>query len=675
VEAGGSETAGYTYDWAYTWDSSRIATVAKKNVTVKVNAIDKRTTTPNQANAGGPGYPGTSSTVDVIPYIASVIDPNGLSSDVLRGSTGKYSISSNANTLTLYGYNFGGTGYAPVSFLSATKDWTSGGSQIAATPDTTYKSTKVAVSKSWSRSGYLTLVVNSEGSGNNYDDNAISINKEATSSDARTLQWNDDRYLWVWANTQYNGSNFTGKTYLYPDMIMNGGTGNTPLFAFGDKNSGDLYYISAAPNTVTKRTGYREPFSANIGYASNAAAGGNGYFIISNMNSDQSSGTNVGFLDVTGYADWATAAQDYSYGGTQRWTALQGIDYPTGPTTRTFGRFQYPKMSIENGGTGVNCYVLYYDDYSGRQNLNFIGFNKTTATADNVANPGSQSAISASVTPITGATAYNYATQSYDFVVYGKGATGATGKVAVAYFDRSTQTLKLTWSTNAFSWSTVTTIASPNAGATWNTAIPIDLSVGAGGNSGAIAGNNISMAISGSKIFVAYLDTSSSSDPDLKLARITWDGVGTPVVDSVVFIDKYSSVGAWPQIQFINDSNLTGVGSPQPFISYYADSQGNTRKPIRVAFPKFNATGDVDLDAATAGNQYMLNGTTSNGADESFSGNWEVMTIYASSVPRGGIPEFNHVSIKQYDAGGTTYYPVLGWLGDYLEYAKLQPNN
>jgi hypothetical protein len=620
-----------------------VSAIAKDNVVVRVYGVDPA----NNFLAAGSR---PTRTVDVAPYITSIVDSTGLSSDVLRGATGKYSISSHAtNRISVRGYNLGTGSVAPAAWVSPTAANPTAGTA----PGTTWISrNEVQVSKNLTRSGYLTVIVSTIPSVNNFTLNTRARNIES-SLDPRSTQWTDDRYLWVWANTQLNGTAFTGKTFFYPDMVMTAGTGTDPLFAFCDNNTGDLFRQTGA-NAVQRRAGYREPMTANIGYASNAAASGGGYFIISNMNSDQSAGANVGFLDVTGWGDNV----DYSYGATQRWSALEGIDYGA----RTFGRFMYPRMIVENANAtfGVNCYVVYFDGYAGRQDLNFIGFYKNTnATTDNVTNPASQAAKSTSVTSVYGAT-LNYATQWYDFV-----KVGTTG-IAIAYYDRNTQTLKLAWSYDAFTLNG-NNQAVPNTGAHWaQLAGPIDSAVGAGWN--------ISMAVSGTKIFVAYLDTSSDSDPDLKMARITWNGtITTPVVDGTVFIDKYGSVGSWSQIQMINDTNLTGVGTAQPFISFYADSQSNTKKPIRVAFPRFDATTDVDQDPGTAGTQYLLNGTTSNGGDETYSGNWEIITVPALSIPKGGIQQFNHVSIKKYTNG--IDLPILGWLGDYLEYAKLQPNN
>ncbi|MBE3063477.1 MAG: hypothetical protein IMZ69_00435, partial [Spirochaetes bacterium] len=177
----GGAVTGYTYDWSYLWDSSRITTVAKANVSILLTARDFK---PNTGTAP--------LSVDVLPYVTSITDPSGLSTDVLRSSNGKYSIQKHAtNTLTVRGYNLGRAGYAPTSWVSPTNTaWASGSS---ASP--TWSSVnEILVSKNWTRSGHLTIAVNTQPSGNNLDNNGNANNLE-NGADPRTNKWNDDRYL------------------------------------------------------------------------------------------------------------------------------------------------------------------------------------------------------------------------------------------------------------------------------------------------------------------------------------------------------------------------------------------------------------------------------------------------------------------------------------------------
>jgi hypothetical protein len=163
-----------------------------------------------------------------------------------------------------------------------------------------------------------------------------------------------------------------------------------------------------------------------------------------------------------------------------------------------------------------------------------------------------------------------------------------------------------------------------------------------------------------SRLYIAYYDFDNA---DLKLAKVNWNA-GAPTLGDVsrVNIDNYLSAGSWTSIMMVNDANLTGVASAQPMIAFYSDSYNGTKKPIRLAFPKFDTTGT------------LAHGTTSSGLDETYSGDWEVITVPATSTPQGGADQFNRVKIGAYTASGLTL-PVLGWQGTKLEYAKLMPNN
>ncbi|GAB1457169.1 hypothetical protein MASR2M48_24770 [Spirochaetota bacterium] len=98
-------------------------------------------------------------------------------------------------------------------------------------------------------------------------------------------------------------------------------------------------------------------------------------------------------------------------------------------------------------------------------------------------------------------------------------------------------------------------------------------------------GSHVSMIASGSKLYMYYIDGDANLSP-----RISWDGSATaPVVDGRAFIDKYLSVGSWTKIDLI-DRDGAGSGTIQPYITYYSDSYNGTKKPIRIAYPNFDAT-------------------------------------------------------------------------------------
>jgi len=85
---------------------------------------------------------------------------------------------------------------------------------------------------------------------------------------------------------------------------------------------------------------------------------------------------------------------------------------------------------------------------------------------------------------------------------------------------------------------------------------------------------------------------------------------------------------------------------------------------LRIAYPNFDATSGS-----------ISHGVTGiNGENETYSGNWEIIAVPTLTTPKGGMEQFNHTQIGQY-LTNTFNMPIVGWLGDKLEYAKLQPGN
>jgi len=124
-----------------------------------------------------------------------------------------------------------------------------------------------------------------------------------------------------------------------------------------------------------------------------------------------------------------------------------------------------------------------------------------------------------------------------------------------------------------------------------------------------------------------YLDSYNDSTPDI--ARV----------------DAYHSVGLWTDIQ-VDSSGI-------PYIAYYNNSENGTVDSIKLAY----FLGSLP--------------TVTDGVDGSgnITGNWECMTVPVTGVPRGGLPQFNRVSLG-FDASGD---PLLGYLADDIEYSRMLP--
>jgi hypothetical protein len=786
----GDIVAGFTYDWSYEWDTQAVSGVALGNVIFGVYASD----------AVGYGTLATKNT-DIVPYITSITDSTGLSTDVLRGSNGRYSIASHAtNTLTVNGYNLSATGLVKIS--AAANNWTSG-TPLSFAPSGG-SSIQVTVSKNLTKSGYLTIVVNGLSSPNNVNDNTYARNIE-TGADPRTAQWRDDRYLWVWGVTPVvittlNGAaDTTQRTFTFPDMVMNG---PQPEFSFVDENKGFVDYTTSNSAAI-KRTGFRVNRFASLAAATISTF--RERFILTAYDTTYgATGNSTGFLEVTGFGDLGATNNMTSpfspsvdpADGAVHWMTIQGNDYYDGTNTNAFrvtNRYGFPKLLAEPSSiaASANIYVAYYDSSTALatfRNLNFVSFrmNGGTGTAPNwTGSPQSNLTVAANdysrstnVISIPG-TANGSSSQYLDMVKMG------TNGIAIAYYDAAAANLKLAYSINAFNttgaagtdnltntgpvhetstltltsgtradyaanggkyftiysgatgydiWydttgsatkpvgavapnnirvnisavaqttsaicdatinaihanaaftftapgngqasqtivATATTNATDTNQQNMNTGTPVGTAAVAlqGGGAAASAwstiivdstpnaGQYVSMVTDGTKLYLAYYDFDGA---DLKYARVSWNS-GAPSVDGTAHIDNYLSAGTWTKIALITDTNLTGQATAQPFISYYSDSYNGTKKPIRIAFPKFDATVGA-----------ISHGTTGSGNDDNYSGSWEVISIPAISVPKGGSDTFQHTQLGVYT--NSISLPVVGWVGDNPEYAKLQPNN
>jgi hypothetical protein len=467
----GNAVTGYSYNWSYEWDTSRITAggnnvVAQSNVAISLVATDTASNVQNTLSGGNIA-------VDVAPYITSMTDGTGLPAAVLRGATGAYSITKSTNTLNVYGYNLGRSGYAPTAWsgLAATS-YVAGGNTANAvpTPDSTYPVNLITVTKNWSRSGYLTVTVNSVPSVNNLDTN--SSNSESTTNPT-TAKWTDDRFLWVWATTQIVPTSLANTsvnpslmTYYNPTMVVNP-TGDQPEFAFNDDNGGVTGYTNSN-SQATIKTGYRKMGQAALATAT--IGGTYQRFFASGFDSQYNSGDNTGMLEVMGWNTGQITTNSFgqSYGpsvftdGGVKWVPIEGNDFlapwysTTGGAYRFVNRFPHPqlvaKASTVNAGW-ANIYLAYYDSSPYAQNLNFVSFAYSNAQTNtggiltyetsNTTQIGNGTGRNTSVMVIPG-TDSGHGSSSFSMAQVG------TSGVAVAYYDPVDAKLKLATSPAAF---------------------------------------------------------------------------------------------------------------------------------------------------------------------------------------------------------------------------------
>ncbi|TAH55003.1 MAG: hypothetical protein EWM51_04440 [Treponema sp.] len=611
------DQSGHKVNWQLNINTTRITNVAALNQLIRIVAEDR---TPNAssetANPTGlistnnvPGYQ-----VDVVPYISSITNPTGLSVDVLRGSTGKYSVEYHAtNTLTVNGFNLGAAGNLPSARVSPAVITAPAG---LAPATTLVSAQQITVSKALTRSGYLTVFVNSIPSLNNVTDtNTAEYHSEKEVTKVYSERWTDDRYLWVWNLTQVLPA-ATTQTFYYPSMIMEG---NQPIFTYCNDNEGSTRRTTSDVASARRATLWFER-QTSVAYADGA------YWILSVE--DAFSVGAIGFLQIN--RDGNVAAPYGTAGNAV--IELIGEDY----TSRQLNRFRYPKLLGETNGAGADLYVAYYDMHPSHQNITFMALrataaNTTAAGFTQATNDDTRAGPAFVLQPAEAGAGFS---QYYDMVKYG------ANNIAIVYYDEVMSLLRLAYSTNATTGNNVA-----NAAATWTT-ITLDTDL--------YAGSHVSMTNDANYLYVAYYD---SANANLKTVRVAH---ATMTASAPVVVDSWLSAGTWTNIQMMDFDGMGTAYENVPVISYYSDSFNGTKKPVKLAFP---------IGYANVTNHGVLNATS-----EAFSGNWEIMTVPAVTAPRGGMEQFNRTQIDVY-TNNEMNLPVVGWLADRLEYAKLQPNN
>ncbi len=399
------------------------------------------------------------------------------------------------------------------------------------------------------------------------------------------------------------------QTFYYPSMVMNG---DQPIFSYANDNDGYTYRTTGDAASSQRGGIWYERHTAL------ARSAGGIYWILSVQDAVGTGG--IGYLYLN-----RDRNVNALLGDTQNNNHFEiiGLDY----TSRQMNRIRYPKLIVEGPDNATNIYISYFDAHPSRRELSFVSFQASTATASNLTQPSNDAARAAQVQVIPNTA--NASSEYFDMVRIG------TGEVAVAYFDEAAGVLKLQYSGDAWN-------ANNQSGAgTW-TELTVDDSI--------LTGSHVSMTVgqrSGTTyLYLAYHDAAETA---LKFAQIDWS---TKAVTKAV-VDNRFSVGTRTNVFVIDEL---------PYVSFYSDSYSGTRNSIRLAYP-------VAANGRSAAENLLQPGAD---ADEEYTGNWEVAAVPAVTVPKGGIEQFNRTQLNQY-TNGASVLPVVGWLADRIEYAKLQP--
>ncbi len=603
-----TEISGHNVNFTFVWDSASLFNDSGNDIDIQLVARDYNPNSNTQTSYPDVDY--NLMTVDVVPYISSIenISGFGISNSVLRSSTGKYSIDKDTS----------------VSNLLTVKGFNlgSGSPSVFISTSTAAPTAGEDISANVQSGGTNTtfsLIKDILYSG--YLTVSVNSVYSLNNSNNNSSSVNQEQNPGIPISEQWTDDRYfyiwdttqvlpavSDETFNYPDMIM---SGNQPIFSYSDDNSG-----------FTRRT---------TGNTTSIPLGGRWYERQTSIERDDDgnfwtlsaqdafSNGNIGFLYLNRDRN-ATAPVGASGGN---FIELIGEDY----ISRQLNRFRYPKLLISGPETGSQAFIAYYDFHSSVKGLVVSAFDVSGSTTSTFNEPGIDSAYSSDLVSVPG-TASGNSSQYFDIEYAGSVFT-------IAYYDEASASLILQFNDSGVDGNGKLNDSSATG---WDSIII---------ENGTFAGSHVSTTSDAANIYLSYYDIGNAN---LKLAIVprTMLSQTTPSgSESTYTIDSYLSVGTWSQV---------GINNGLPVISYYAESYGGTKSSIRYASPKTN------LASITDG---VLSGSNK------YSGFWEIVTVPAASVPVGGMPQFNHTQLGFYTDTAVDL-PVVGWLGNKLEYSKLQ---
>jgi hypothetical protein len=545
---------GHVLNWSFTWDSSQIATVAARNVTVTFKAY----------NNGTPSLSASAAmVVDILPYVTSVTTAlsNAYSSNPSvfnRSAQGVYPIAT-TGTAVLAGFNLYLAGQTTVTL--------NGSSAFVAISSPSTTSLTLTLSAG-ATSGPLALTVNTVAADNNINSNTASM----TTSASQTVFYNqvpngvnnplltDDLGFSVWSfATVVTGTN----SIRYPSMRVS--SGGRVGFAY-DFGSQEVHVNDAG--TDTKVDG-----SFTQWYDTGFAYDGSGHFYAVGVNGD-SGGTGTGSWNNTantGFYAWqaGNATVDGSGGTYTQGTWKVLIESAYNGTTFNSQRIQQPKIAATGAVSPYNVYMTYYDASQNQLTYRWGTVATGGTFAGNLGNhpnatPGSAAGFQ---TMATGASTYGVG-------LYSAIGVSRQGYAVAVWYDQANQRLVYSYNTNPTGASqaqwqaNASVLDSSFAG--WFADMVVD---GAGG------------------IHIAYYNSSSG---DLKYAYLS-DYNTAP---QIVTVDSFLSTGTDVGI------SVQQVGANWvPYISYYMPTFTQTSFSVRTAW----RTNFTSLLPGAAADQYTGN--------------------------------------------------------------------
>ena len=605
---------GHVLNWEFAWDSSTIpANIAVSDVSVIFTVEDATVNSVKNSAAAAPLG------VDIVPYITEVV--TGLSaaygakpSAFNRSANGWYPVRED-EVIEIRGFNFNGNSTDVYVDNGATQQALAGVAGVSSSSDRT--NIRVRIDNDTTNgntntinSGALRVRVNNIDSINNTNANSAAYNKEPNSVNNNNLT--DNRNLYVW-NTGYmlNTSNIQS-----PYMRM--GNDASRYLSYGQYSStGNLKVIK--DNNGLSAAG-APPAIGNTGTGT-VSYNTNRFFYTS--------------IAITSGGEWAVASSNITSGqsdfniiynafGTGSSNSNGGTTNPTVFRRRILGlgddpfRVKFPRIAVQrtSNTSGTVTYparvlVSYFDprDANNPLVLHHGESNGNTTWTGNIPNAGSTS-------------------PDGNYVVANKNSTKAksgqysaigflsNGRPVIAWYDSFNQCL---W----FSYSSTTampTNASTFTACNWqNNAVKIGDWIGTHVDLAIDSGDNIHLAhvdVRNGGLWYTYIPAdggTTGSGGTVKPDSQPTPGANTSPGDGVktVRVDTFLSVGTRLMIN---------VRNKIPYISYIHNAFAETQNSVRVAWSKKAITGSADVLPGTDQNDF-------------FTGDWEVMTVPAGTIP------------------------------------------
>ena len=678
---------GHTVNWRFAWDSSSIAN--QEGVTFTFKVYDAETGTGNTP------YSDTI-TVNVVPYITEIKTQlsgamSGNPSTFNRSATGWYPVrdGSNAETITIKGFNFfngSGTYAAPTIYVGGTAADTSaadrskalsGGVSLTGTVGTDgsaeekyRQKTQVKVSLNVADLMSGALVVRADGwnsiNNSNSTNAAASYHKEPNRANNNNLT--DDRGLYVW-NTGYL---LNQKTAQYPIMQMNRSGHRAIVFSdYLNRSTASTNDPSQLHLTVNNQTVPNEGNATNLGLLPNGTIierttnryintglaldeSNNWYAGASNITSGVSNNNNVS----TYFAFHARGASTAGYAASSV-NKRRILSLLASQNNMDTNRVRFPRFAAQTTSGVTRVLASYYDSHGssdgrvvlhyglvGNSITNGSNTERTTSSGgvggqlvepSNWGNTNTAGVLYTDQQQVVASNSTTYRGSNYIAI-----GLLANGLPVVAWYDNAGQRLVISYGGNTTTANTrplngtalTTTIGDTTSIVNTQTGA-LDTANSWQGNAAVVqnyAGTHVDMAVDkANNVHLAYYDVFNGG---LYYAFIPpTNGTNTnsrPNTGAIrtVKVDTYLSAGTKVMIN-VREQN---TGNHVPYITYFHESFNETTHSIRVAWPRhtINSTnnpqaGSNDLDRLT--------------------GNWEVMSVPAETVPLkdyyicNGVPE------------------------------------